>query len=94
MIQLAFHEDSLAAVDLRGGEQLPAGVSVDAQEVRYLVRSAQRRSHEADEEAEGKREENEDSRGMQPNSRPNMRKRVPRTFKRGCFNGWGLRNPN
>ena len=50
MIQLAFHEDSLAAVDLRGGEKLPAGVSVDAQEVRYLVWSAQGRSHQADEQ--------------------------------------------
>ena len=81
MIQLAFHEDSLAAVDLRGGEKLPAGISVDAQEVRYLVWSTQRRSHQADDGPECKRKENEDTCGMQPNSRPNLRKRVPRTLK-------------
>ncbi len=42
-VQIAVDEDSLATIDLGRGQKLATGVGVNAQEVSYLVRSAERR---------------------------------------------------
>jgi hypothetical protein len=58
-MELALDEDSLATIDLDGGQKLPLGIGVNAQEVSYLVRSPKRGNDHTDGRPKCKREHDE-----------------------------------
>jgi hypothetical protein len=55
-MELALYKNSLATVDFGGGQKFAARVRMDAQKVRYLVRSAEWRVDNDDGRSERKRE--------------------------------------
>src|SRR4029434_8840883 len=76
VIELALHKESLATIDLGGGQELAARVGMDAQRVRYLVRSAQWRIDTDDCRSEGKREQGKDDCRKAPKSPTDARLRA------------------
>jgi hypothetical protein len=64
------YEDTLATIDLSGGQNLPACVWVDTQEMSYLVRSAERRSGTDNERPEPKWEKEKNGNRLGTNSAP------------------------
>ena len=77
-MQLTLDEDTLATIDLGGGEQLAASIGVDAQEVRDLVRPAQWRNDQDGGRPERNGKKDEDSNRVQSDTRPEMGKRAIR----------------
>ena len=82
VVQLALDENPLSTIDLRNRQKLSTRVRVNAQEVSYLVRSAQWGSHEGNGQPERKREDNKHRCRLDSNLRPDMRERGPRTAER------------
>ena len=74
-------EDSLATIDLDGGQKLSLGIGVNAQEVSYLVRSSKRGNDNTDGRPKRKREHDEKKSrsGFKSNSRPEKARSVTRT---------------
>ena len=58
-IKVALDEDSLATIDLSGGQKPPTCVGVNAQEVSYLVRSPKRWNDHTDGQSKCKRQYDE-----------------------------------
>jgi hypothetical protein len=56
LIELALHKDSLATIDFGRGQKIAARVRIDAQKMRYLVRSTEWRIGNDSSRPEGKRE--------------------------------------
>jgi hypothetical protein len=69
-MEIAAHEDALAAIDLRRWQERSARIRMDAQEMGNLVGATQPRHDEADADAEDERQHDEDGRGTCLNHRP------------------------
>ncbi len=76
-VQLVLDKSSLVTIDFRGGQQSPARVGVNAQEVSYLVRSTKRWNDNTDGRPKCKREDDENKGRSGFKAAPEQRKSTP-----------------